>query len=207
MSNKKIIIGAAIILLLAAVAATAFWFYQTKTPAGQTNRLESLKTEHPEWASYIDNVIKWQGELAKDQNNIENYTTLGLFWKTLADYASSAKLENYKDYYREALNVYEAGIVKAERKNTLLMINAGNMAKYLEDYKLAEDYYKEAISVSPGDATYYVSLAELYEYEMKKTKEEVIAIYDEGLKRTLDVGFLQKRKESYLKRVEELNKQ
>ena len=201
--NKKFLLIIIIIIVLI-IAGLGWYLYGAKDEQSQ---LLALKQDYPQLVDYIDNTIKYENKLKEDETNIESYVNLGFAWKSLADWAQSAKVPNYKDYYKKALDVYAKGIEVSQRRNTLLMANAGNMAKYLEDYKLAEDYYKEAISVSPGDATYYVSLAELYEYEMKKTKEEVIAIYDEGLKRTLDVGFLQKRKESYLKRVEELNKQ
>lgn len=148
-------------------------------------------------------MIKWEKELKKDESRVEIYTTLGLAWKSLADWSQNAGVDNYKDYYQKALGVYEKGIEITRRRNTLLITNAANMAKYLEDYELAEDYYKEAISVSPGDVTYYVSLAELYEYNMGKSKDEIIAVYDEGIKVVIDFGFLQKRKESYLKRANE----
>ncbi len=128
------------------------------------------------------------------------YNTLGLAWKSLAEWSRSAGVENYKGYYKKALEVYEAGVEKTRRRNTLLMTNAGNMAKYIEDYELAENYYKEAISVSPGDETYYVLLAELYEYEMGKTKEEVVAAYDQGIGKAINSGFIIKRKEAYLER-------
>ncbi len=197
--NKKIIIFAVIALLF----IVGFYLLTSKEQQTSISDLEIIKQNNPELSKYIDDVIKWQEKLKEDESNIEMYNTLGLAWKSLAEWGRNSKLENYQNYYGEALKVYEAGIEKTLRKNTLLMTNAGNMAKYLEDYELAEDYYKEAITVSPGDVTYYVLLAELYEYNMNKTKEEVVAVYDEGIKRVLDVGFLEKRKEVYLKRANE----
>lgn len=199
--NKKFLL-IIIITAILIIAGLGWYLYGAKNNQSQ---LLALKKDYPQLAGYIDNAIKYENKLKEDETNIESYVNSGFAWKSLADWAQGAKAPNYKDYYKKALDVYAKGIEVSQRRNTLLMTNAGNMAKYLEDYKSAEDYYKEAISVSPGDATYYVLLAELYEYEMGKTKEEIIAVYDEGLKRTLDVGFLQKRKESYLKRVENVN--
>ena len=138
--------------------------------------------------------------LEKDKDDIVAYNSLGLAWKSLADWSQKEGVENYKDYYKEALEIYEAGIDKTFRKNTLFMTNAGNMAKYLEDYKLAESYYEEAISVSPGDESYYVLLAELYEYNMNKSEEEIIAVYEAGKKRVLNPLFLEQRKRSFINR-------
>ena len=36
---------------------------------------------------------------------------------------------------------------------------------------------------------------------MNKTKDEIIAVYDQGIKRVMNPSFLEKRKEGYLKRV------
>lgn len=187
-----------LILAILIIAAGGWYFY---TRNNEQSNLEKLKQQYPELVVYVDEVTKAQESLNQNKEEIENYTTLGLDWKTLADWSMKAGAENYKDYYREALKTYQAGIEKSLRRNTLLMANAASMAKYLEDYKLAEDYYKEAISVSPGDESYYIYLAELYEYQMAKPKEEILAIYDEGLKRVLNTGWLTKRKEAYLQRV------
>jgi len=194
MSKKIIIILTVFVLLL--VAGSIFFFAQKI----EDQRFEKLKADYPNLVVYIDDVIKAEDELAKDSNNIENYTTLGLAWKSLADWSQSEGLENYKDYYQKALEVYQAGIDKSQRRNTLLMANAGNMAKYLAEYNLAEEYYKEAIAVSPGDESYYALLGELYEYELGKSKEEVVAVYEQGMKRVLRPAWLEARKKAYLER-------
>jgi len=196
--SKKIII--LIILTLLIIISLGWHFYAKQNIVSD---LEKVKQEHPELAGYVDDVIKYENKLKEDETIIETYTSLGLAWKSLADWAKNSGTEDYKDYYRKALEVYEKGIEITNRRNTLLMTNAGNMAKYLKNYELAENYYKEAISVSPGDVTYYVLLAELYEYQMNKAKEEVVAVYDEGMKVVIDPSFLQKRKEVYLNRVNE----
>jgi tetratricopeptide (TPR) repeat protein len=191
------------LILAVLIIAAAGWYFFTGDK--RQADLENLKEQYPKLTVYVDDVINKQESLKENENEIERYTSLGLAWKSLADWARSEGVGNYNDYYREALKVYEAGIDKSLRRNTLLMINAGNIAKYLVDYRLTENYYKEAISVSPGDETYYALLAELYEYEMKKPKEEVLAVYDEGLKRVLNVGWLTARKEAYLERLEPSN--
>jgi tetratricopeptide (TPR) repeat protein len=162
--------------------------------------LEKIKFAYPNLAVYVDGVMKAQDSLNQNKDEIDNYTALGLAWKSLADWSQKEGVENYKDYYREALKVYQTGIERTQRKNTLLMTNAANMERYLGEYKLAEEYYKEAISVSQGDESYYVYLAELYEYQMGKSKEEILAVYDEGLKWVINKNWLESEKESYLER-------
>jgi len=195
---KKIIFA---ILALIIIAAAGWYFFSWKN---QNINLEKIKSAYPDLAVYVDNVTKAQASLSENKDEIENYVVLGLNWKTLADWSQKEDPENYKNYYREALKTYQAGIEKSLRKNTLLMTNAASMAKYLGDYKLAEDYYKEAISIAPGDESYYISLAELYEYQMKKSKEEVLAVYDEGLKWVINKTGLTAEKEAYLQRLNEV---
>jgi len=193
---KKIIF----ILLISLIIVVAGWYFFARDK--ELSSLEDLKQQYPDLTVYVDDVIKAQAGLSENKDEIENYVILGFNWKTLADWARPAGVADYLGYYRKALDVYEQGIKKTFRRNTLLMTNAGNMAKYLGDYKLTESYYKEAISVAPGDESYYIYLAELYEYQMKKSKEEILAVYDEGLKRVLNIGWLTARKEAYLERAE-----
>ena len=197
--NKKIIIF--VFALLIAGAGIYFYFNFPQEEAEQ-NRLEELKQQRPEWAEFIDRIAAWEGEVSKDENNIEAYNALGLAWKSLADRARDSQTDNYRDFYLRALEAYKKGIEITGGKNTLFITNAGTIAKFLGEYDLAEKYYRDAISASPGEAPYYVWLAELYEYKMGKTKEEIVAVYDEGLKRVISRDFLQKRKESYLRRAE-----
>ena len=194
--NKKVIVF--IILALVIIVALGWYFYPKENIQSQ---LEKIKQEYPELASQVDDVIEWENKLKEDESIIENYLTLGLAWKSLADRTKDRQITNYKDYYQKALGVYQQGIEITNHHNALFMNNAGNMAKYLEDYELVEDYYQEAISVDPGRDVYYIALAELYEHEMNKTKDEIIAVYDEGISRIVNPGFLEKRKESYLNRI------
>lgn len=194
MTRKKIFIFVFFLIIL--VAAAGLLYFRGNKQAD----LEKLKQDYPALISFVDDVEKWRGKMEEDEKNIENYTNLGLMWKWLADKACEIKAPNCADYYQEALEVYEKAIVLSERKNTLFMANAGNMARYLKDYARAEDYYKEAISVAPGDYPLYFTLAELYEYDMKKGKDEIVALYDAGIKRVLNPAVLESYKQEYLER-------
>jgi len=187
-------------LIVIIFAAGVFFFFVNYS--GKNSDLEKLRKEHPEWSESINEILASEEKLKGEPNNVTNYLALGMAWKNIGDKAKDLKLSNYQDYYRKALESYKQGVEISQRKNTLVMVNAGRMAEYLEDFNLAEEYYKEAITVSPGDVTYYVALAELYEYKMHKPKEEITALYDQGMKKVLDRGFLQARKDDYLKRTE-----
>ena len=197
MSNKKTLFIILTAIILFVIAGMGRHFYKPRATSGQ---LEKLKSDYPALASYVDDVVKWENKLKESETRVESYATLGLVWKWLADQACNLKAPNCEKYYGDALKIYEKAIEVTERHNTLFLTNAGNMARYLKDYVKAEDYYKEAISVAPGDASLYVTLAEIYEYDLKKTKEEIVALYDEGIKRMLDPRILEKSKEEYLER-------
>lgn len=194
--NKKTITF--IILILIILAILAGWYFYSKE--NTISQLEKIKIDNPDLTIMVDDIISWENKLKEDESRVESYATLGLAWKSLADRAKDLKIANYKNYYKKALEVYEQGILVTIRKNTLFLVNAGNMAKYLEDYEQAEDYYKEAISVAPGDDALYILLAELYEYRLNKSQDEITAVYDEGMKRVLSPEFLKQRKEAYLER-------
>lgn len=196
MTKRKIIILLSVAVIIIAAIAGLFYFRRSD----RVNSLEKTKQDYPALASYIDDVIKWEDKLKENETRVESYATLGLIWKGLADQACNLKAPNCEKYYGDALKVYEKAVEITKRRNTLFLINAGNMARYLKDYAKTEDYYREAISVAPGDASLYLTLGELYEYDLKKTKEEIVALYEEGIKRMLDPRILEKAKEEYLER-------
>ena len=195
MGKKKKFI---LFLTAAIIAAVAGLFYFRQS--NQVNNLEKLKSDYPALASYVDSVIKWENKLKEDEARVESYATLGLAWKSLADQVCNLKISDCEKYYADALKIYEKAVEVTKRRNTLFLMNAGNMARYLKDYAKTEDYYREAISVAPGDTTLYLTLGELYEYDMKKTKEEIIALYDEGAKRVMNPAPLESAKKGYLER-------
>jgi tetratricopeptide (TPR) repeat protein len=128
-----------------------------------------------------------------------------LSWKTLAEQIKNTGDEAYKEFYQKSLDVYEEAIEATNRQNALFTANAATIAKLLGEYGQAEEYYKETIFLSPGNWIHYVNLAELYEYQMGKTKEEIISVYDEGINRVINPAPLQIRKDQFLQRWEEKN--
>lgn len=198
---KKIIIA---FLVLIFVAVGLYLFLSSKSENfSKNNILQELENNHPELSEYIKEVEEAQKEFEMNPDDIAQYNHLGLAWKGLADRVNDLKLSNRDYFYEQALDVYLAGVEASDRKNTLLIVNAGNMAQYLEKYEQAEDLYKEAIFVSPGDWTYYVRLADLYEYKMKKSSDEILAVYESGEEKVMNPESLITIKEQYLNRISE----
>lgn len=185
------------LVVLAAVGGGAWYYFQIQPQAPD---LKELGNRGGMIAKYAGDAAVWEQKIKEVPDRVESYSTLGMAYKALADYACEAKIKNCQELYRQALEVYKKGIDLTQRKNSLMMTNAANMEIYLGEYAQAEEYFKEAISLSPGEAGYYKMLAELYEYQMHKSKEEVLAVYDSAAKRVLNPASLEKLKQGYLER-------
>lgn len=188
MSKKNIII--IILILIVAFIAGIFAFYYFKEQGKEVSDLNQLKTEKPELVPYVEEIEKSSEKVNKD--DIATYATSGLAWKSLGDQTQN------KEYYKKALDVYEDAIIVTQRKNTLFLVNAGNMAQYLEDYQTAKNYYEEAVSVDAGDANTYQKLIELHIYKLKSDKDLIVPIFDKAIKTLLDPTSFVNWKESYL---------
>jgi tetratricopeptide (TPR) repeat protein len=193
-----------IICALAVLVIAGGWYYFTprenKTVNNQGNQsgkvnLDEVRSEFPELSPYIDDIIKCDNILKEEKDKLENYAALGLAWKSLADRTKNP------EHYQRALGVYEEAIEKTGGQNGLYWLNAGNMENRLKNYQKAEEYYLKAIGVAPAETTYYFALADLYEYQLNKSKEAIVAVYDQGISQSLFPEALEKRKEQYLKRV------
>ncbi|MEK7452820.1 MAG: tetratricopeptide repeat protein [Patescibacteria group bacterium] len=186
-----IVIGLVVIFL----AVSLFYYFWGNGLAPDSKKLEMLRGENPNLSSYVDGLKKASENFKED--NVQSYATLGLAWKSLADQTRS------EDHYEEALTVYEKAVELTERKNTMFILNAGNMASYIKDYELARNYYEEAISAAPGDIDGYQKLIELNIYQLKSDKDLIVDIFDRGIKRMLNPASLVQWKESYLKSLED----
>jgi len=179
-----------------AVVAVILYF---RFPRGEhykvMQELEKIKQGQPELAEYAGNVINELNEFEEGSENFEQYLALGLAWKGLADRTRD------NNHYQQALNVYESAIDSSERKNTIALMNGGNMSIYLGDYQKAEKYYNEAVNLTPGDAVPYLKLMELYRYKMRKSADEIIQMLDRGIKKMFYPLILILRKASYLKEI------
>ena len=186
MNKKNIFLLILVIVLMVGVLI----FYYLPRREGSFSELTRLKTEKPELVSYIEEIEASSVKLNKD--DITTYAVLGLAWKSLADQTQN------KEYYAKALDVYEEAIEITQRKNTLFILNAGNMSQYLEDYQMAKSYYEEAITIDAGDEDSYRKLIELHMYKLKSDKEEIIPIFDQAIKTLINPASFIQWKESYL---------
>ncbi len=192
MDKKKITILSIIVVAIIAVIVV-FAFLAPKGGNSELSKLDQLKQKQPQYATEIDKVIKFKKQLDSDPTRVESYSTLGFVWKSLADRT------NDLNHYREALKVYEKAIEVTKRKNTLFLVNAGNMNIYLKNYTATENYYKEGISVAPGDTDMYIKLLDLYKDYMNKSKDEMKKVIDEAAKVVMSGGAINTMRKIYLK--------
>ncbi len=187
--KKKIILIAIVVLIIAATAGGSFYYYSAedyqvkKRLAGD----EQLLTVYDRIKAQ-EKKNKQAGEIT-----IERVVIIGNSWKGLGDQTQD------KFFYQKALAAYQEGIRLFGDKNVLIYWNAGKIAEYLEDYNLAESYYRRSIAISPGYEDPYRNLADLYRFKMHKEQKDIIAVYEEGLEATGGNANLFLEKCSYLR--------
>lgn len=192
MNKNKIIFGSSVMVILVGIVGYFIWQFFNDP----FRKLTSLEKTKPQLAPLIQEVRQALINLNKDKIDVKNYVILGFTWKSLADQTQEQK------YYRKALEVYEEGITFSARKNTLLIMNAGSMAIYLNDFQLAKQYYEEAISIAPGDIAGYLKLIELHKYKLKSPSEQILAIYNQGLEKLVfNRGELLKERAGYEREI------
>jgi tetratricopeptide (TPR) repeat protein len=191
MAKKKVIVIVVILIIAAlGVGAAVYYFssfdYQVKKRLGGKSELlakyEKIKT--------AENKNKAEGKV-----DLGRLFLIGMEWKGLGD------LTKDKFFYTKALETYQSGMETFGEKNVLLFWNAGRVAESLEDYNLAESYYKKSIEITAGYDDPYRNLAEMYQYKMKKSPAEILAVYDAGLKAGMGSADLFLDKCSYLRSI------
>ncbi len=183
---------AILIFFVAVVAVLAFYFFENAKgkPFLSISEIEELAKKDSNMEFYAKELKRAVEEFKEDDP--KSYSALGLAWKGVADQTNNEK------YYKNALLVYQEAIDLTNRKNTLFILNAGNMASYLGDYELAEKYYEEATYVAPGDQDGYIKLYELYRYKLGNPKDKIIAVLDRGIDRMVNPAYLKQLKDAYL---------
>lgn len=151
--------------------------------------------DRPDLVAIFDKVKKTEEEIVKNPDQASLYFDLGLHWKSIGE------LGGGEPFFQKSLETYEKGIEKFGQKNILFYLNGGKLAERLEDYNKAEQYYRKAIEISSADESGYLYLVDLYSYQMKKTEEDVLKIFEEGQKRMMNSISLITGRASYLRRV------
>jgi len=114
-----------------------------------------------------------------EEKDYQAYLGEGLHWKSLGDQTGNS------EYYLKAEKIYR----KMTEKFPDYWVpwwNLANLQRQLKEFEEAEKSFKKAIEIAPGEGNLYLGLIELYQYDLKKSEEEILAIYQEALKRVVE---------------------
>lgn len=186
--KKNIIIIVIILIIIAVVVGVS---YNRST---DEYKIKQKLGDNQELLAKYEKIKSLEEKSKKDEEvDVGRLFVIGMEWKGLGD------LTKDKFFYQKSLEVYQAGIEAFGDKNVLVYWNAGKSAEYLEDYELAESYYRKSIEITPSYDDPYKNLADLYKYFMKKSSGEIIALYDQGIEATMGSANLFLEKCSYLR--------
>ncbi len=200
MSRKKII------TLLAVVAGLAFAIaivmrLVTQGVIGDPNRaLFNRIKDKPQLVELYRMAEDEDEKMRAEPENPSRYLNAGLAWKGLGDGSRE------RVFLEKSLAIYEDGMERFGQKNILFYLNAGKVAESLGDYAKAEQYYRTAITISPLDESSYLYIADMYIYKMKKTNEEILAVFNDAEQKVSDKLAVIWARGTYLRRINDYEK-
>lgn len=197
--KKYAIIG---LCVIAAAAAGFFAWRQWMRPDDAA--LRNAIADQPAMVDLYARAKSAEERMAADPDAAAAYVEAGLRWKSIAEQMSGDAAAR-EPFFRRAMQVYDKGIERFGQKNILFFLNAGNVAERIGEYERAEKYFKQAILRGPADESGYVELVELYSFHIKKEKEEVLAVIEDGMKRMVNTAPLIASRATYLRRVGDLS--
>jgi tetratricopeptide (TPR) repeat protein len=144
---------------------------------------------------FYDKALNYESLISEKPAELQNYLALGGAWKLIGD--------NTKDrrWHKLSLNAYERGIEITNRRNSVLLTNAGHIEEQLGNYAEAKKYYSEAIDLSPGDVNYYLMYINLLRYKTKASTDEILSVYERGMERVLGGADLISNRSQYFKAI------
>ena len=196
--NKKISVIITLVLIILGIIVYVFW---SKGWFNQESRkLLSTIKDQPAMVELYNKAMINEKKNLEDPENQAIYFELGLEWKSVAEQMEGSE-EDRKVFFQKSLDVYERGIVKFGDNNILFDMNGGNLAQRLGDFEKAERYYKKAIEVASGTEDGYIALTDLYYYKMKKEKEDILAVLNQGINKMIQPLPLISARATYLRRI------
>lgn len=123
-----------------------------------------------------ENALIYEEKISANSDNYDDYNKAGFAWKSLGEYTKDERFFNRSaEIYMFAGKKFKAMAIYQPYQN------AANVYITLKKYSQAEDALKKGINLAKEVGFLYVSLADLYEYQMNKTSDEIIAVYVSAL--------------------------
>lgn len=198
--QKNIILKTIIvIILLTVVGGGGFLSYKWY-------KARELKKENEKMLSYLDSeflkddyysALEAEEKIKAGSDILLPYVQAAFYWKSLGDSSGN------EIFYDRAISIYKDAIDKFGMQYYMPYANLAGIYQTMGKFKKAEEMLKTAIEVAPGEESLYIRLADLYRYDLGKPKEDVLAVYDEGLSRVLSTLSLVLNKATYLRDIEE----
>ena len=106
-----------------------------------------------------------------------------------------------KDSYYKSIEAYQKASDVAGGKVWIPYLNLGNVYRLVSDFDNDEKSYDKGIEIAPEGIIYKAKI-DMYRYELKKSEEEVIVLYDEAIEKVVDNTDLVKNYAVYLCNIE-----
>lgn len=193
MTNKTKIVILFLLAITLITAGVGVYFVYFNKPSWDEAKAQSFLTDNQLQDDY-NNAIAAEERIKQNPNAVYNYVQASFYWKTIAD-ATREKM-----FYQRALDICLSAIKNAN-KSSVVYINAGNIYRVFEKFDKAEEMYRKALEMTPGETEIYIRLAELYRYDMKKSAEDILKIYDDGMERIVTPAEILTSKASYLRDI------
>ena len=130
---------------------------------------------------------------AKQEAEYFEFINEGLKYKSEGDAGN-------KDSYYKSIEAYQKASDVAEGKVWIPYLNLGNVYRLVSDYENAEKSYDKALDIV-SEGTVYKAKIDMYRYELKKSEDEMIIIYEEAIEQVVDNIDLVKNYAAYLRDI------
>jgi len=193
---KKIILSLIVVLAIVGLSFGGVWAYkkwiQPKEIVWNEEELKLYLTTEQMKDDY-GMAMKAEADILKNPADLNAYLRAGFSWKVLGE---STGQEIFID---RSLSVYENAIKQFEMQYYMPYVNVGNIYKMRGDFEKTEEMYLKAMEIAPGEPDLYIRLVELYKYDLNKSEEKILSVYDEGFSKTVNALPLAVSKAAYFK--------
>lgn len=173
-ARKKIISSAVIIVVIAGFLG---WKYGGPAYAAfQERRMRAALASDRRTQPFLGDLAKSEKQLAEHPDSVEGYLAVGQVWKTFGEATQERR------YFERSREVYARGARAFGEQNTVILLNAGNMEEQLGNFARAEELFKQAVRINPGQTEPYLELVDLYRYHMPERGDTAIrAVYRQAM--------------------------
>ncbi len=185
---KKAIIILIILILLAGGGIVGYFSWQKAKEA-------KFLSANPQTAEAYALIQKRETQLKKDKNNYDYMMSIAFNWKGIGEVTKN------NEYLKRSIAMYDQVIKRWGNKAYLPFLNRANVYIELKDYIRAEQDLKIALEIDRGEQNLYIALANLYKDYMKKSNDEVKAVYTNAMQIIVGGGNLVNNYASFLNEI------